>query len=206
MWLYPCAQRAGEGGNPAAAAAVPPSEHFGDEPEGLRSLSRFERPGNPGKLGGNAESFVPDRGGGLFLFRIRTDIKEEIIMLDINLLRTNPDLVRENIKKKFQDAKLPLVDEVIELDKANRAAIQRADFLRSQRNKISKSIGGMMAKGQREEAEAAKQQVKDMQDELAELEQKEAEYAAQIRERMLVIPQIIDDSVPIGKDLSLIHI
>lgn len=123
-------------------------------------------------------------------------------MLDINLLRTNPDLVRENIKKKFQDAKLPLVDEVIELDKANRAAIQRADFLRSQRNKISKSIGGMMAKGQREEAEAAKQQVKDMQDELAELEQKEAEYAAQIRERMLVIPQIIDDSVPIGKDDS----
>ena len=123
-------------------------------------------------------------------------------MLDINLLRTNPDLVRENIRKKFQDAKLPLVDEVIELDKKNREAIQRADYLRSQRNAISKQIGALMGKGQREEAETAKQQVKDMQDELAELEKKEEEYAAQIRERMLVIPQIIDPSVPIGKDDS----
>ena len=77
-------------------------------------------------------------------------------MLDINLIRNNPDLVRENIKKKFQDAKLPLVDEVLELDKKNREAIQRADFLRSQRNKLSKQIGGMMAKGQREEAEQIK--------------------------------------------------
>ncbi|MBQ8081167.1 MAG: serine--tRNA ligase, partial [Clostridia bacterium] len=123
-------------------------------------------------------------------------------MLDINLLRTNPDLVRENIRKKFQDQKLPLVDEVIELDKKNREALQRADYLRSQRNQISKQIGGLMAKGQREEAEKAKQQVKDMQDELAALEQKETEYEAQIRERMLVIPQIIDASVPIGKDDS----
>ena len=123
-------------------------------------------------------------------------------MIDINLIRTNPDLVRENIKKKFQDEKLVLVDEVISLDKQNREAIQRADYLRSQRNKISKMIGGLMAKGQKEEAEAAKQQVKDMQDELAELEKKEEEYAAQIRERMLVIPQIIDESVPIGKDDS----
>jgi len=123
-------------------------------------------------------------------------------MLDINLIRTNPDLVRENIKKKFQDAKLPLVDEVIELDKKNREAIQRADFLRSQRNKSSKQIGMFMGKGMKEEAEAAKQQVKDMQDELAELEKKEEEYAVQIRERMLVIPNIIDNSVPIGKDDS----
>ena len=123
-------------------------------------------------------------------------------MLDINLLRTNPDLVRENIKKKFQEAKLPLVDEVIELDKKNREAIQRADYLRSQRNTISKQIGMLMGKGKKDEAEAAKQQVKDMQDELAELEKKEEEYAAQIRERMLVIPQIIDESVPIGKDDS----
>jgi len=123
-------------------------------------------------------------------------------MLDMNLIRTNPDLVRENIKKKFQDAKLPLVDEVIELDKKNREAIQRADYLRSQRNKISKQIGMFMGKGMKEEAEAAKQQVKDMQDELAELEKKEEEYAAQIRERMLVIPNIIDPSVPIGKDDS----
>ena len=123
-------------------------------------------------------------------------------MLDMNLIRTNPDLVRENIKKKFQDAKLPLVDEVIELDKLNREAIQRADYLRSQRNTISKQIGMLMGKGMKEEAEAAKQQVKDMQNELAELEKKEEEYAAQIRERMLVIPNIIDDSVPIGKDDS----
>ena len=94
-------------------------------------------------------------------------------MLDMNLIRTNPDLVRENIKKKFQDAKLPLVDEVIELDKLNREAIQRADYLRSQRNTISKQIGMLMGKGQKEEAEAAKAQVKAMQDELAELEKKE---------------------------------
>ena len=123
-------------------------------------------------------------------------------MIDINLIRTNPDLVRENIKKKFQDAKLPLVDEVISLDKQNREAIQRADYLRSQRNKISKMIGGLMAKGQKEEAEAAKQQVKDMQDELAALEVKEEELAAEIKKRMMVIPNIIDESVPIGKDDS----
>ena len=123
-------------------------------------------------------------------------------MIDINLIRTNPDLVRENIKKKFQDAKLPLVDEVIELDKQNREAIQRADYLRSQRNKISKMIGGLMAKGQREEAEAAKQQVKDMQDELAALEVKEEELAAEVKKRMMVIPNIIDASVPIGRDDS----
>ena len=123
-------------------------------------------------------------------------------MLDINLIRTNPDLVRENIKKKFQDEKLPMVDEVLELDKKNRDAIQRADYLRSQRNKISKQIGMLMGQGKKDEAEAAKQQVKDMQDELAEIEQKEEEYAEEIRKRMLVIPQIIDPSVPIGKDDS----
>ena len=123
-------------------------------------------------------------------------------MIDINLIRTNPDLVRENIKKKFQDAKLPLVDEVIDLDKKNREAIQRADFLRSERNRISKLIGLLMAQGKKEEAEAAKQQVKDMQDELAALEVKEVEYKAEILKRMQVIPQIIDDSVPIGKDDS----
>ena len=123
-------------------------------------------------------------------------------MIDINLLRTNPDLVRENIRKKFQDQKLPLVDEVIELDKLNRQAIQAADALRNQRNVISKQIGGMMAKGQRAEAEEAKKQVAQMAGELADLEKKEEEYAAQIRERMLVIPQIIDPSVPIGRDDS----
>ena len=113
-------------------------------------------------------------------------------MLDINLLRTNPDLVRENIRKKFQDEKLKLVDEVIELDQQNRQAIQRADYLRNQRNVISKQIGMFMGKKQFEEAEAAKKQVTAMADELAEREKKEEEYAAQIRERMLVIPQIID--------------
>ena len=123
-------------------------------------------------------------------------------MLDINLIRTNPDLVRENIKKKFQDEKLPMVDEVLELDKKNRDAIQRADYLRSQRNKISKQIGMLMGQGKKDEAEAAKQQVKDMQDELADIEQKETEYAEEIRKRMLVIPNIIDDSVPIGRDDS----
>ncbi len=123
-------------------------------------------------------------------------------MLDINLIRTNPDLVRENIKKKFQDDKLVLVDEVLDLDKKNREAIQRADFLRSQRNKISKQIGALMGQGKKDEAEAAKQSVKDMQDELADIEKKEEEYAEEIRKRMLVIPQIIDDSVPIGRDDS----
>ena len=123
-------------------------------------------------------------------------------MIDINLLRTNPDLVRENIKKKFQDVKLPLVDEVIELDKANRAAMTEADGLRNKRKVLSKQIGGLMAKGQKEEAEAAKQQVKDMQDELAALEVKEEELAAEVKKRMMVIPNIIDPSVPIGKDDS----
>ena len=123
-------------------------------------------------------------------------------MIDINLIRTNPDLVRENIKKKFQDAKLPLVDEVISLDKQNREAIQRGDTLRSQRNKISKQIGMLMGKGQKEEAEEAKKQVQAINDELLELEKKEEEFAAEVKKRMMVIPNIIDASVPIGKDDS----
>ena len=120
-------------------------------------------------------------------------------MIDINLIRDNPDLVKENIKKKFQDHKLPLVDEVVELDRLNREAIQRADFLRAQRNSLSKQIGGMMQRGEKQEAEAVKQQVKDMQEELAQLEINEAGYAEKIREKMLQIPQIIDESVPIGR-------
>ena len=123
-------------------------------------------------------------------------------MIDINLIRTNPDLVRENIKKKFQDAKLPLVDEVISLDKQNREAIQRGDTLRSQRNKISKQIGMLMGKGQKEEAEEAKKQVQAINDELLELEKKEEEFAAEVKKRMMMIPNIIDPSVPIGKDDS----
>jgi seryl-tRNA synthetase len=123
-------------------------------------------------------------------------------MLDIKLIRTQPELVKENIKKKFQFDKLALVDEVIALDAEFREAHTRADYLRSQRNSISKSIGSMMAKGQKEEAEAAKKQVNDMADEMARLDVRETELTAEIRKRMLVIPNIIDDSVPIGKDDS----
>ena len=123
-------------------------------------------------------------------------------MLDIKLIRTQPELVKENIKKKFQFDKLALVDEVIALDTEFREAHTRADYLRSQRNSISKSIGSMMAKGQKDEAEAAKKQVNDMADEIARLDDRETELSAEIRRRMLVIPNIIDDSVPIGKDDS----
>ena len=123
-------------------------------------------------------------------------------MLDIKFLRTNPDVVKENIKKKFQDDKLPLVDKVIELDAEYRAAKGRGDELRALRNSVSKEIGGLMAQGKREEAEVVKQKVKDMADELAALQVKEGELEAEIRKIMLVIPNIIDDSVPIGKDDS----
>jgi len=123
-------------------------------------------------------------------------------MLDIKLIRTQPELVKENIKKKFQFDKLVLVDEVAALDTEFREAHTRADYLRSQRNSISKSIGALMGKGQKEEAEAAKQQVNDMAEEMARLAVREDELSAEIRKRMLVIPNIIDSSVPIGKDDS----
>ncbi|MBR2454495.1 MAG: serine--tRNA ligase [Clostridia bacterium] len=123
-------------------------------------------------------------------------------MLDIKFLRTNPDVVKENIKKKFQDEKLPLVDKVIELDAEYRAAKGRGDELRALRNSVSKEIGGLMAQGKRDESEVVKQKVKDMADELATLQTKEAELEEEIRKIMLVIPNIIDDSVPIGKDDS----
>ena len=123
-------------------------------------------------------------------------------MLDIKFLRTNPDVVKENIKKKFQDEKLPLVDKVIELDAEYREAKGRGDELRALRNSVSKEIGGLMAQGKRDEAEVAKQKVKDMADELAALQTKEAELEEEIRKIMLVIPNIIDPSVPIGKDDS----
>ena len=123
-------------------------------------------------------------------------------MIDINLIRTNPDIVRENIKKKFQDDKLVLVDEVIDLDRQYREAIQKADALRSSRKKLSKEIGGLMAQGKKDEAEAIKAQVSAAADELAATEAKEEELQAEVRKRMLVIPNIIDPSVPIGKDDS----
>ena len=123
-------------------------------------------------------------------------------MLDIKLVRSNPDLVKENIKKKFQDEKLVLVDEVLALDKEYREAHVRGDYLRNQRNVISKSIGMMMAHGERDKAEEAKAQVGAMAKEMAELEVREAELEEQIRKRMLVIPNIIDESVPIGRNDS----
>ena len=123
-------------------------------------------------------------------------------MIDIKFLRENPDVVRENIKKKFQDSKLPLVDEVIELDKEYRAAITEADQIRAERNRLSKQIGGLMAKGNREEAEKVKQQVNDQAERLKELEVSEAELQEKINKIMMTIPNIIDPSVPIGKDDS----
>ena len=123
-------------------------------------------------------------------------------MLDIKLIRENPELVKENIKKKFQNEKLPLVDEVLDIDKKFRESKQRADDLRGMRNKISKEIGGLMAKGLRDEAEKTKQKVADIAAELAELEVKEEELSAELKKRMLVIPNIIGPSVPIGKDDS----
>ena len=123
-------------------------------------------------------------------------------MLDIRFVRENPDAVKDNIKKKFQDNKLVLVDEVIELDRKNRAAKQEADQLRSDRNKISKSIGALMAQGKKEEAEAMKAKVNEFSARLAELEELEEEYSAEVKKRMMVIPNIIDPSVPIGKDDS----
>ncbi len=123
-------------------------------------------------------------------------------MIDIKLIRENPDLVRENIKKKFQDNKLPLVDEVIALDIENRSTKQEAEALRAEKNKISKSIGALMAQGKRDEAEAMKQKVNEQAARLKELEAKEEELAEKVKKIMMTIPNIIDPSVPIGKDDS----
>ena len=123
-------------------------------------------------------------------------------MLDIKFVRQNPDAVKENIKKKFQDEKLPLVDEVIDFDAKFRAAKTRCDELRAMRNKKSKEIGGLMAKGQKDKAEKVKAEVKAMADEMEKLEADEKAYQEEVRSRMMVIPNIIDPSVPIGKDDS----
>ena len=123
-------------------------------------------------------------------------------MIDIKFLRENPEAVKENIRKKFQDSKLELVDEVIELDKQSRAAKSEADDLRSSRNKISKEIGALMAQGKKEEAEAVKKKVAEIAARLAELEPMEEELQEKITKIMMVIPNIIDPSVPIGKDDS----
>ena len=128
-------------------------------------------------------------------------------MLDIKFVRENPDAVRENIKKKFQDEKLPLVDEAIDYDARLRAAITEANDLRASRNALSKKVGMLMGQAKKdpsklEEAEAVKQQVKEQADRLAELEKQETELEAELHKRMLLIPQIIDPSVPLGPDDS----
>ena len=123
-------------------------------------------------------------------------------MIDIKFLRENPDAVRENIKKKFQDKKLPLVDEVIKYDKLSREAKGQADSLRAERNKLSKQIGVLMKEGKKDEAEKVKAQVTAQADKLAELEEKEKEYSEKVHDDMMVIPNIIDPSVPIGPDDS----
>ena len=123
-------------------------------------------------------------------------------MIDIKFLRENPDVVKQNIKNKFQDSKLPLVDEVIDLDAQARATQQEADDLRANRNKLSKQIGALMAQGKKEEAEEVKKQVTEQAERLSELQEKETELQAKVKEIMMVIPNIIDPSVPIGKDDS----
>jgi len=123
-------------------------------------------------------------------------------MLDLRFVRENPEIVKQNIRNKFQDSKLPLVDEVIELSKESNATQQEADALRANRNRISKQIGGMMAQGKREEAERLKAQVSADSERLAALEAKEAELQEKVKKIMMTLPNIIDPSVPIGKDDS----
>ena len=123
-------------------------------------------------------------------------------MIDIKFLRENPDVVKQNIKNKFQDDKLPLVDEVIELDKQARAAQQEADALRANKNAIAKQIGALMAQGKKEEAEGVKKQVAETSARLKELEALEPELKEKVKKIMMIIPNIIDPSVPIGKDDS----
>ncbi len=123
-------------------------------------------------------------------------------MLDLRFVRENPEKVKENIKKKFQDEKLPLVDEVIDLDQKNRAAITEADGLRADRNRLSKQIGALMGQGKKEEAEAVKKQVSDNAKRLAELEKLEEELQEKITSIMMRIPNIVDDDVPVGRDDS----
>ena len=123
-------------------------------------------------------------------------------MIDIKLIRENPELVKENIRKKFQDHKLVLIDEILELDTQNRQAKLKGDELRSQRNSLSSEIGNLMKNGKKDEAEERKAKVQNINKELEEVEKQEAEYSEQINERMLKIPNIIHESVPIGEDDS----
>ena len=121
-------------------------------------------------------------------------------MLDIKLVRENPELVKENIKKKFQDSKLPLVDEVIELDKKNRSAITEVEALRAKRTNLSKQIGALMGQGKKDEAEDVKKESQEIGQRITDLEAEQEKLAEEIKQRMMVIPNIIDASVPVGKD------
>ena len=123
-------------------------------------------------------------------------------MLDIKFVRENPEVVKENMRKKFQDEKIPLVGEVLKEDKELRQAQQHADDLRSKRKKISKEIGIMMSQGKKEEAEAIKAQISEIAEELDALEEREEKLRESVKNKMMQIPNIIDDSVPIGKDDS----
>lgn len=123
-------------------------------------------------------------------------------MLDIKFVRSNPDVVKENIKKKFQDEKLPLVDEVLELDQRNRDIKGEVEALRANKNKISKQIGACMAQGKKEEAEVLKQEVQKSAARIEELSAEEKEVEEKLKKNMMIIPNIIDPSVPIGKDDS----
>lgn len=149
-----------------------------------------------GKKGGNARH-RPFMGPSVSFF-----YAEEDIMLDMKFVRENPDIVKENIKKKFQDYKLPLVNEVLMEDKELRQTQQHADDLRANRKKISKEIGKLMGQGKKEEAEEIKQQMAEIAHELTALEEKEIKLRESVTEKMMQIPNIIDDSVPIGKDDS----
>ena len=124
-------------------------------------------------------------------------------MIDIKFLRENPDIVKKNIQNKFQDEKLPLVDEVIELDKKARETQQEADELRAKKNKVSKEIGALMAKGQKDEAQKVKDEIAQISARIDVLEPLEAELEEKVKNIMMVIPNIIDPSVPIGKDDSM---
>ena len=121
-------------------------------------------------------------------------------MIDIKLIRENPELVKENIKKKFQDKKLPIVDEVAELDKKAREIKQEVEQLRAKRNKASKTIGALMAQGKKDEAMAAKEEISKSGDRIDELTEEENKAEEEIQKRMMIIPNIIDPSVPIGKN------
>ena len=126
-------------------------------------------------------------------------------MIDIKFLRENPELVKENIKKKYQDHKLVLVDEVIDLDKKNRQAMQHGDELRNERKVLSNQIGSLMKDGKKEEAEGIKEKVQDINNELIENEKLEEQYAEEIKARMMKIPNIMHPSVPIGKVKNLVN-